>query len=152
MEKRLKTEIAKRETLEATVAKMAETTEIKKIADEDLKDLAKIAKVDEIAKAIFTLRKSNKDEANVLVAQLKAMAAVNKKNAKILSEIGKANANVENGDGAQGKLDTMSIEKSQKEGISKAQAMAKILDTPEGKALYEQAEIEKRSAPVDDGE
>lgn len=140
--KRLDEEIKKNDGLRVRVEKMEEEKAITKIKSEELKGVVEVAKADELAKSIYTIRKTNPAQADILVAQLKSLAAQNAEAQKILTqEIGKGAA-VEGS--AEQKLESLAKIKSTKENISFAKAMSVIMDTDEGKELYKQSEAEKK--------
>lgn len=138
MEKRLTEEIKKREASDAKIAKFEEETEIRKIMDEDLKDVKGVAVMDTLAKAVHTLRKSDEGSTDTLVSVIKSLTAQLKKNNILIKQIG--------GDGSGeadpiAKLDTIAKALAKSEGISYKAAYAKMLDSdPEAAKLYEESQ------------
>lgn len=144
MEKKMKAVLKANADLTSKVEKMERENSINKIMADELKELKGVAKISDLAEAIFKLRKSNSPEVDLLVAELKKQAAVIKANDKILQELGKANAGAVDASSAEGQLEAMTQEMAKKRNVSVAKAQAMVLDTPEGAALYKQMEEEKK--------
>ena len=141
--KRLAEEIKKNADMRVRLEKMERTEAIAKIKSEDLKGVEKAAKLDDLAEAVFKLRRLDADSVNVVVSTLKSLAAQNEAAQKIITqEIGKGTP-IEGS--AEQKLESLAKAKAEKDHISFDKAYAQILDTADGQELYKQFEAEKKS-------
>lgn len=125
----------------AKLKKMENESEVKKLMDGDLKDLAGVTKVEDLATAVLTLKSHDSDATEVLVKQIKALVAQVKEGG-LLKTLGK-DGTVTKG-GAYAKLEGLAkayLTEHASEKLTLAEAFVKVSEANKELATQANAEL-----------